>query len=319
MCGIFGFAGRPRAGMEKTFRAFMNELALATEHRGPHATGVAGYISPARSIVAKGDVRARQFIKTPAWDKAMASRSMIGHCRYATHGSPKDNRNNHPFESGKWAMVHNGVIYGHEAIAHQYGLKLKSECDSEIILRLFAQGAKDGAGPVAGLQHFADAIQNRPADYAVALIDRKTGTVRLLRDDGRPCAIVKLPSLGIVAFASTPEILKRAMEEARKVEADALDGAEGWPCSKGKVYVLKPGTLEVTHETVTIKAPLELPNYVGRITEADTTEREPGADEECPGCGMPTKSCECEDVADALGLCPLCGKAECSCEELTAP
>lgn len=305
MCGIFGYAGRPKEGMQEAFRTFMDALALATEHRGRHATGIAAYVRDNRGLVAKGPVPARAFIKTPAWEKGLKARALIGHCRYATAGSPSRNENNHPFESGKWALIHNGIVMGHHAIAHQYGVRLKTECDSEIILRLFAEGARD-RGPLAGLQKFVDAIKDRMADYAIALLDRSNGKIRLLRDDGRPCAIVKLPALGIVAFASTPEILKEAMEAAQKEAPDVLDGAEGWNCDRDKVYVLTPGTMEVSHETINVPKPTAPPNYVGRIRDEDTIHHDGDDDEPARPYGIPN-------------ACPMCGKYVCQCEELTAP
>jgi hypothetical protein len=34
------------------------------------------------------------------WTPAAGPRLVIGHCRWATHGAPKDNRNNHPHQAG---------------------------------------------------------------------------------------------------------------------------------------------------------------------------------------------------------------------------
>ena len=36
---------------------------------------------------------------------------VVGHCRYATHGSPRDNRNNHPHPAGSGQLMHNGVVH----------------------------------------------------------------------------------------------------------------------------------------------------------------------------------------------------------------
>ena len=63
---------------------------------------------------------------------------VLGHVRWATHGNPKDNRNNHPHvcSGGRYFLVHNGVISNHLDITDRYGLRLRSDCDSEILLRL---------------------------------------------------------------------------------------------------------------------------------------------------------------------------------------
>jgi glucosamine 6-phosphate synthetase-like amidotransferase/phosphosugar isomerase protein len=57
---------------------------------------------------------------------------LIGHCRYATHGDPKNNLNNHPHPcDGGW-IVHNGQIRHHKDIVLGYGLSTHTDCDSEV-------------------------------------------------------------------------------------------------------------------------------------------------------------------------------------------
>ena len=64
---------------------------------------------------------------------------MVGHCRYATHGSPADNRNNHPHPAGAGQLVHNGVVLNHDAIVRHYGLRQRGVCDSEALGLLMAR------------------------------------------------------------------------------------------------------------------------------------------------------------------------------------
>jgi glucosamine 6-phosphate synthetase-like amidotransferase/phosphosugar isomerase protein len=304
MCGINGFAGRPKEGARTAFETFYREVMLGTEKRGHHATGIAAYRGSNRSVVGKGPVPASAFVKTPVWEKALRSLSAIGHCRYATHGSPSRNENNHPFESGRWALVHNGVILGHTEIARREGVNLSSECDSEIIIRVFARGAKQGGSPKAGLQKFVDAINGHQAGYAVALLDRTNGKIRLLRDESRPCAIVRLPALGAVFFASTAEILREAMEKTLRAHDGfpLLDGADGWECIRGRVYVIDPNTLEVEHEEIKVPETRTLTLFGsldGRFSDAETG-------------GGPRNG-------GVIRVCDTCGEYICRCEELTSP
>lgn len=302
MCGINGFAGRPSEAARPVFETFFRHVMVGTQERGPHATGIAGYQGANRSVIGKGPVTAEQFVKTPVWKKGLQTRSLIGHCRWATHGSPARNENNHPFESGKWAMVHNGVIMGHGEIAAREGVKLSSECDSEVILRVFARGAKKGGGgdAKAGLQQFVNAVKNFRADYAVAILDRTNGKIRLLRDEARPCAILRLPALNAVFFASTTEILKRAMDRtlAEHQGFPLLDGADGWECVPGRVYVLSPNSLEVEHE------PVSVPPDLGAAISAAARSRH--------ATGVNPKG-------ELVYVCDTCGEVKCRCEELTAP
>jgi len=68
------------------------------------------------------------------------ARMLIGHCRYATHGEPGDNVNNHPHPvDGGW-LVHNGVIGNYRELVAEHGLHLVSECDSETLGLLVERG-----------------------------------------------------------------------------------------------------------------------------------------------------------------------------------
>lgn len=287
MCGIFGWSGKVLPEAREAMRTFADAIAVATKVRGPHATGVAVYEGGKKSFVAKGPVSSDDFIRCPVWDRALArGQSVIGHCRYATHGSPADNRNNHPFEGGRYALIHNGVVLGYREMARREGVKLMTECDSEVILRVIEA---EGGSPVAGIQRFVDAAAKTSADYAVALLDREDGAIRLFRDDGRPCSVVKLPVLGIVAFASTDEILKRGMEEVIKRHDGfpILDGAAGWSCNRDRVYVLRPSTLEVEHETVSV--PPSVTYNVGTVFGGSTG---------CPTCFE--SKCICSEIAESV-------------------
>ena len=103
MCGIIGAIGK------HIDHNFLLDMFLATESRGKDATG---FWSPATGIV-KDPSPVSEFIVREAetFHKAVTeSNVFIGHCRYATHGEPQFNYNNHPLESENWILVHNGVV-----------------------------------------------------------------------------------------------------------------------------------------------------------------------------------------------------------------
>ena len=64
----------------------------------------------------------------------------VGHTRWATHGPPSD-ENSHPHldQTGRVAVVHNGVIENFEALKSRYlaaGHVFKSSTDTEVLAHL---------------------------------------------------------------------------------------------------------------------------------------------------------------------------------------
>ena len=104
MCGIVGYTGEVQAapvllkGLEKL------------EYRGYDSAGIAVYDGAGiRVAKAKGPL---QVLRDLTQDGSLIHETIgIGHTRWATHGAPSD-VNSHPqvSDSGKFAVVHNGII-----------------------------------------------------------------------------------------------------------------------------------------------------------------------------------------------------------------
>jgi glucosamine--fructose-6-phosphate aminotransferase (isomerizing) len=130
MCGVFAFfthGGKPNLDT-------LARIALVTQTRGRDAFGLAW-------VDSKGGVGSMKRPGSAAdnmdmLDLVADARIIVGHCRFATNGTPADNRNNHPHRAGDGWIVHNGTIPGHREIAKHYGLKLRTACDSELIAKL---------------------------------------------------------------------------------------------------------------------------------------------------------------------------------------
>ncbi len=133
MCGIVGYIGQEQAtpilltGLEKL------------EYRGYDSAGVAVFEHNAIDVVkAKGRLQ-------NLCDKLQAQPDMtgtlgIGHTRWATHGEPSDgNAHPHSSQSGKFAVVHNGIIenylYLRDHLLNQ-GMRFVSETDTEVLAQL---------------------------------------------------------------------------------------------------------------------------------------------------------------------------------------
>ena len=65
---------------------------------------------------------------------------IVGHNRLSTGGDPKDNKNNHPFCSNNYIMMHNGRITNTDKLIKKYNLETENiNTDSYVILKLIEQ------------------------------------------------------------------------------------------------------------------------------------------------------------------------------------
>ena len=134
MCGVFGFITKDGRGPDLLR---LKRIAIETQQRGHHAFGLAWLAAdgaihtfkrPGPATANLGDL-----------NQCRGALVMVGHCRWATHGVPEDNRNNHPHPAGRGWFVHNGVVQNHASLARKYHLTMRTQCDSEVLGLLMAK------------------------------------------------------------------------------------------------------------------------------------------------------------------------------------
>lgn len=135
MCGIFGFASFDGEGPSLKR---LEKIARVTMSRGKHAFGFAWVDGAGRLRMFKQTGRIADHLGLLAMAKD--ARLLIGHCRYATHGDPANNLNNHPHSADGGWIVHNGVISGYDEIVERNDLHPVTSCDSEVLGLLIEQG-----------------------------------------------------------------------------------------------------------------------------------------------------------------------------------
>ena len=198
MCGIAGFSLTPESKVNA--RKLSHALLVGIEKRGNQASGYAWNTSTGSGFY-KQDVAGSNL---PLKAMPKQASSVILHTRLATHGSIKNNANNHPVQSpdNNISLVHNGVIYNHDIVRKQMPGFSLPEVDTAVIPAL--------------LQKFStpDKFSMLDGDAAVAWLDEsQRGTLKLARISHSPLTVAQLLD-GSFVFASTESILTNALKSA---------------------------------------------------------------------------------------------------------
>jgi glucosamine--fructose-6-phosphate aminotransferase (isomerizing) len=133
MCGIIGFVGK------KSASPILLEGLRRLEYRGYDSAGVA-LLHEGNILVRKKKGKIEEGLARLLKSEPVAGNLGIGHTRWATHGIPSD-KNSHPHldQSGKIAVVHNGVIENFDALKQKLlkaGHTFKSDTDTEVLAHL---------------------------------------------------------------------------------------------------------------------------------------------------------------------------------------
>lgn len=134
MCGIIGYVG------EKEAAPILLEGLSKLEYRGYDSAGIAVY-SDNKLNIKKSRGRLSVLSELTDDGKNVAGTMGIGHTRWATHGEPSDvNSHPHISSSGRFAVVHNGIIENYIPLKKKLmnkGISFVSETDTEVVAHLF--------------------------------------------------------------------------------------------------------------------------------------------------------------------------------------
>lgn len=134
MCAIFGYVARAGHSIDL---GILRDIVRTNIIRGPHAFGFAWIDQRGRLRCFKQTGRLTDELAVLAM--ARDARMLVGHLRYATHGRPEHNVNNHPHPSDGGWIVHNGVVHNQLELIDAHDLAPVSSCDSEVIGLLLEQ------------------------------------------------------------------------------------------------------------------------------------------------------------------------------------
>ena len=182
MCGIVGVVGSKNAtdilmqGLEKL------------EYRGYDSAGifVNGQETAAKLVKSVGriaDLRGKLGID-------VSGTAGIGHTRWATHGKPtEDNAHPHTSTSGRFILVHNGVIENFVELKNEFLMNdtFKGQTDTEIAVHLIAKFAEEEG--LSTLEAFKKALSLIQGSYAFALMDSEDADVIYVAKNKSPLLI----------------------------------------------------------------------------------------------------------------------------------
>ena len=134
MCGIVGYIGENQAA------PILLDGLSKLEYRGYDSAGIAIF-SDNEIKVAKAKGRLAVLSEKTDNGNSIKGTMGIGHTRWATHGEPSDvNSHPHLSMSGRFAVVHNGIIENYISLKKKLmdkGFEFISETDTEVIAHLF--------------------------------------------------------------------------------------------------------------------------------------------------------------------------------------
>lgn len=172
MCGIVGYLGSRAA-----FPVVIDGLKRL-EYRGYDSAGFVLNSDKFFSVKTKGKV---SDLEKKTGDEVPSFGCGMGHTRWATHGVPNDvNSHPHLSNSGKIAIIHNGIIENYDSIKQrltQEGFTFKSDTDTEVLVNFIEYfKEKENISLEEAVRH---ALNEVVGAYAVAVME-----------EGRPEEIV---------------------------------------------------------------------------------------------------------------------------------
>ncbi len=207
MCAIYGFLDYGKKISSRMLKTLIRELSVAAECRGTDATGIS-YVRNGKVVTFKHPNPAHKMkLYFPKGTTAV-----IGHNRLTTQGSEKKNYNNHPFEGRTaqhgFALAHNGILYNDRELRRTYHLpQTQIETDSYAAVQLLEQ---EESLNMESIQHMAETVDGS----FVFTILRNDNTLFLVKGSN-PLTILHFPALGLYLYASTEEILYKALQAAK--------------------------------------------------------------------------------------------------------
>lgn len=206
MCSLFGFVDYGHQLSRKQRHRLLSTLSIACEDRGTDATGIA-YNHDGKQYIYKRPIPAHLM-----WYRVPVDTTIVmGHTRMATQGSARCWGNNHPFSGNAggttFSLAHNGCIHNDRFLRRNLKLPTtKIETDSYIAVQLIEKYGKLDSD---ALRFMAEELEG---SFTITV---HSGDNLYFVKGNNPLCIYHYPDKGLYVYASTEEILRKAMEKAK--------------------------------------------------------------------------------------------------------
>lgn len=273
MCGIVGYAGTVDAkeilvkGLEKL------------EYRGYDSAGIAVHNDEGITLF-KEKGRIADLREAINWD--VEANIGIGHTRWATHGVP-NRLNAHPHQSasGRFTIVHNGVIENYHLLQATYlkGIQLQSDTDTEVIVQLIDLFVSEG---LSTEDAFRKTLSLLHGSYAVALLDDEDTETIFVAKNKSPLLVGLGDGFNVIASDAMAmlQVTDRYMELHDKEVVIVTKDAITITTLEGTVLAREPFTVELDMSDIEkgayphymLKEMDEQPSVIRKITKAYENE-----------------------------------------------
>ena len=273
MCGIVGYAGTVDAkeilvkGLEKL------------EYRGYDSAGIAVHNDEGITLF-KEKGRIADLRDAINWD--VEANIGIGHTRWATHGVP-NRLNAHPHQSasGRFTIVHNGVIENYHLLQATYlkGIQLQSDTDTEVIVQLIDLFVSEG---LSTEDAFRKTLSLLHGSYAVALLDDEDTETIFVAKNKSPLLVGLGDGFNVIASDAMAmlQVTDRYMELHDKEVVIVTKDAITITTLEGTVLAREPFTVELDMSDIEkgayphymLKEMDEQPSVIRKITKAYENE-----------------------------------------------
>lgn len=163
--------------------------------------------------------------------------ALIGHTRHSTQGSEKKNYNNHPFfgrmQGCNFALAHNGVLWNDDDLKKELLLpQTKIETDSFVAVQLLELRKKLN---FESLRFMAETVKG---SFSFSILDSKNN-IYLVKGDS-PLSVLHFPKLKLYVYASTDEILYKALIDSPIFPFLKRGEYEQIPIDEGEILKICP-------------------------------------------------------------------------------